>query len=434
MLYVLDKQIEFKKMLKILIKNSKIQKSIASLTILAIIAPIVFFSVPPQKAEAQWFVTDLPLLGIGLKEIAQDIWKQAKMLVARRIINSITQRTVNWINSGFHGNPFYLENSKSFFKDIAKHEITTFVNVYGYDRIKFPFGRDVALSTIDAYRNQLQNNSAYTLSKVTNDPIFLDRYQNDFNFGGWDAFFINTQYPQNNYIGFNLEVDDDLARKLAGTVQTKAEQVQDTLQKGQGFLAPQTCKGNPAYNNGKNEFVRPQFDEYKFAREYPIPPPPDTATSEELIAYSKAYDVAHDKAKAEWATTNECPGGLTTTTPGSVIGDQIKINLQSKVRQGELAAALGNAFAAVFDALVNKLLNEGLNKLSSAIPESTSTTENFNYTSGIREFADKQEPNPTCELACQAEGGDGGSGGSASCRQTCGGGEVTLPSYDSILT
>ncbi len=82
---------------------------------------------------------------------------------------------------------------------------------FGYDPNRFPFGADFALNTINSYKSQLATNAQYTLSKAISDPVLLNNYRTNFNVGGWNGFLINTQYPQNNYIGFQLIATQELA-------------------------------------------------------------------------------------------------------------------------------------------------------------------------------------------------------------------------------
>jgi hypothetical protein len=71
------------------------------------------------------------------------------------------------------------------------------------------------------------------------------------------------------------------------------------------------------------------------------------------------------------AATPECVR-WETVTPGTVIADQLKINLGSSVRQLELADSLNQSLSAVFEALMNQLVNQGLSSLSSV--KNTSNT------------------------------------------------------------
>ena len=181
-------------MQKILSKNKTLQKFISCLVIISILSPAIFISFQPKKAEAQWVVIDPAHIAVSVKAVLTEIWKQAMMALARKLLARFTQNTVNWINSGFHGNPLYLENPKSFFKDIVKYEVRNIVDTFGYDSLRFPFGRSFALNTIDAYKRQLTDNASYTLSKVITDPVLLASYRNDFNVGWGERLFIKIQY------------------------------------------------------------------------------------------------------------------------------------------------------------------------------------------------------------------------------------------------
>ena len=232
------------------------KKIISILAIILIIVPAILFSRP--KKAAAFPVVDIPHTAISafnliksgitasanvveknlaLKNFAKEVGKQLYQATARRLLAEMTTSTVNWINTGFHGQPLFLENPESFFRDIAKSEIKDFVDIIGYNNIYFPFGRQTALQTIDAYKRQFESNAQYSLSKVINDPGLLMGYRTDFNVGGWNGFIVNTQYPQNNSLGFQIMMNDELGRRLAGTTQNVAEKTQTALQQGLGFLS-----------------------------------------------------------------------------------------------------------------------------------------------------------------------------------------------------
>ncbi len=403
-------------MLKNLTKNINAQKIISSLIVFSIITSNVILLFVPKSTEAQFgfsIVSDPPVeastaatatstaatavstgataastglsAGLNTKEaIWRTIVKELLMRAGRILINKITQSTVNWINSGFHGNPFFIENPESFFKDIVKFEVKNLVDVYAYNKIKFPFGKQFALNTISSYQRQAEDNAAYTLSNIINDPVFLENYRNDFNVGGWNGFLINTQYPQNNYIGSQMIMSEQLARKLEGTVQNKAQQVQDTLQKSGGFLAPKLCLDTKAdgktptgYNNGKNEFLQPTFDSADWEKKNPVSAcgtwssSNSEQTNKDIAACVEGWNHRFEDAKAKFQEEKGCKN-LAVTTPGGVVGNQIKTALESKFHQAELSAAMGNSIAAVFDALLNVLMEKagkGLKGLLNRPPE-----------------------------------------------------------------
>jgi len=380
--------------------KDKTIKSISAFLIISMILPAVFFSVP-QKTQAQLTVTDPGHTAVSAKNSvgnwlskafnaitskstalsaaldaknwAASILRQVLMHVAKAILAKMTLATINWINSDFHGSPLFIQNPESFFRDIAKSEIRNIVDMIGYDSLRFPFGSQTALNVINSYKRQLDENAAYTLSKVINDPDLLVRYRNDFNYGGWNGFLINTQYPQNNYIGFQSTILSELASRLQGTAQAPAEKVKSLLQQGMGFLSPQTCPTNAKYNNGINEFRRPSF---KYTAPYPQPEEyGDDASFQSAI---QTYHNNRDAAEEEWALENTCPGGLQVTTPGSVAASRIMTAINSDFRQSELAAALGNSLSAIFDALINHFLDKGLTALSD-IASPQPSNDNWSY-------------------------------------------------------
>src|SRR3989344_6002756 len=372
-------------------RNPKIQKFISALMIIAILVPSVLFS-RPKKVEAiptvdanVGFWTSLTSVftgtssvatvtstGLSIKEWAGKILGEILKNLAKRLLKEMTTSTINWINTCFYGAPLFLENPQTFFKDIGKYEIKTFIDQIGYDNVRFPFGKSFALNVIDSYNMQLQENAQYSLSKVTNDPILLESYRTDFNVGGWNGFLMNTQYPQNNYLGSQMMFTDELARRLAGTSANNAQKIQTTLQQGMGFLSPQTCPSNPLYNTLTNQFQRPSF------KPKPFDPPPyndsvdslgnpiiqDPALKAEYDLYVSNWEQTDKIDRENWDKTNTCPDGLVNTTPGSVVGNSIMTAMDSNYKQKELAAAMGNSISAILDTLLTKFLGSGLNALA----------------------------------------------------------------------
>ena len=138
-----------------MIVKNKTKKIISSLLIVLILLPSVLLSFP-KKGYAIWGAGDVsedPVvagtsaasavadegiladeaaqLGLKLKDVAIAVGKELLKAVAKRLLAEMTKATVNWIHSGFHGTPLFLENPQSFFNDVAKSELKTIVNTYG---------------------------------------------------------------------------------------------------------------------------------------------------------------------------------------------------------------------------------------------------------------------------------------------------------------
>jgi len=390
-------------------KNSaknKTVKFISALLIVSIMTPVFLFSIPKQAKALLPTPAGVPVNDFmvqtwtgtinttTLKQWAQTVLEQMLKTVAKQILAKMTQATVNWINSDFHGSPLFLENPDSFFRDITKSELKSVVDTFGYDSLLYPFGKQFALNAISSYKRQLSDNAGYTLSKVMNSQQQMN-FRNNFNYGGWNGFLINTQYPQNNYLGFQMIATETLASKLQGTVQAPAQKYQSLLQQGMGFLSPQICPEdiNPNYNNGTNEFVKPSF-------QYDKPLDCGDFGTEAYTQCVSSWRENRNKEKLAWEKANTClrpdgTSGLVNTTPGSVAANQVMTALESPFLTTALDGAIGNSLAIIFDTLLAHFLDKGLNKLSSTInPEPIA--DNWSY--GGNTLDDRNTPIDTLNI------------------------------------
>ena len=386
--------------------KDKTKKIISALLIILVLVPTVLFS-RPKKAEA--FIPDflnaaLKIIGnvfegasayanqagiaLKFKEVAKEALKEVAKRFARKLLQQITQNTINWINTGFHGNPLFIENPKSFFKDIAKLEVKNLIKIFGYDSRRFPFGKDFSLNIIASYKRTLENNAQYSLSKVINDPSLLASYRNNFNVGGWNGFLINTQYPQNNYIGFQMLATEELARRIANPVDNKIKKTQELLQQGMGFLSPQTCPSNPDYPIAINPNDPPSFKQTPWDPPKPVfiedPEQPgsqieDPASIGKREQYEQNYITTNTVNMENFDKKYDCPKGLVNTTPGGVVANQINQAMGSKFRETELAGAIGGSISAILDALLNHFIDKGLNALLTKRNPPPDNPDNWDY-------------------------------------------------------
>jgi hypothetical protein len=306
---------------------------------------------------------------------------QILIAMGHMVLQKLTQSTVNWINSGFHGSPLFVQNPTAFFADIGKTEIIQLVNMTGYNTNNYPFGKNWDMNIINRYKNASQNDMVYSLNQVMNDH---PNYLNNFNSGGWSAFFVNTQYPQNNTVGYDILATQELAQKLGGTVQNTAQKAQTILAQGAGFLSPTMCPSNipnaKAYNSSmSNEFQPKSFDSASYIANHPQPVTPceaqGTCTASEDAADTAAqadWTAKYAAAQNDYNATSSCrnPDGssaLVATTPGAVVANQIMTKLDSGGRLGEFDAALGNSISAILNALMNHFMQSGLSSLSGAV-------------------------------------------------------------------
>lgn len=370
-------------------KNPKLQKIISSVLLISMFLPAVVLLSTPKEADAQFtdFVnavwngltasattvtsgTDAANLGISVGKLGRELFQQVLAVIAKRAIAEMTKSTVNWINTGFHGKPLFLENPQSFFKDITKSNVKDYIDLIGYDQLKYPYGKQFALDAIQAYKSQFATNAASSLSKVTNDPDLINKITYDFNVGGWDSFSLVTQYPENTYIGSMMQTNQQLLGKIKDSITTPTARIKTGLDQGLGFLSPQVCKSNENWDKDKLD------KGFQFNEKEPIKQGVnDLDYSSKVFQYNFRRDRANEKFTAQYG----CPEGPVNTTPGSVVSSKITKALNMPEDQAGISRAVGDGLSAVFDSLFNKLLGDGLNTLTSKINNAPLPEDTWNY-------------------------------------------------------
>ena len=93
-----------------------------------------------------------------------DCLDKVERAAAQVVLRSVTKDTVNWINSGFHGQPLYVQDTTAFLNNIRKRSLSDLTNAIGLDPNKFPFGKTVAQQLINSTNNYFEQADAYTLN------------------------------------------------------------------------------------------------------------------------------------------------------------------------------------------------------------------------------------------------------------------------------
>jgi hypothetical protein len=245
----------------------------------------------PSLSHAQYIDISTAAKDYGLDSIAH--------IVAQQAIQKLTAQTVNWINSGFKGNPAYITDPGQFFLDIADQEASRFLSNSNMNALCAPFRAEVRLALTKSYlAERSPQNFSCTLTKVKEN---FEQFTEDFSQGGWDSWFEVTQNSQNNPYGAYLEAKNSLSTVI-GTRQAKYV---DQLSWGQGFLSYEVCDGTKAHNN---------------------------VTGEDECSHTK------------------------TVTPGSVINDQLKQHLGTGVSSLVQADEINEIVSALFGQLINKVM------------------------------------------------------------------------------
>ncbi len=236
------------------------KKLIAKALIISLVSPMLFLSLP-QKSYAYAGIADVVIDPVNLvqntigavanvKSILLDfVLKGIAWRIGNLMLQKLTAQTVNWINSGFKGNPAYVSDPGQFFLNIGDNEVNRILSGTQFNSLCSPFKAQVRLQLVKNYLNETDNSANYTctLSKVAQN---YEGFMQDFSQGGWEGWFEVTQTPQNNPYGAYLVTKDALSKST--NVQVGKYKTQ--LTQGNGFLSYEKCDsgGAPIYDSEHN--------------------------------------------------------------------------------------------------------------------------------------------------------------------------------------
>ncbi len=274
--------------------------------------------------------------------------------LAKVALKSLTESTLNWINSGFAGEPTYVKDPKSFFGSIADEELGSFTAGIAFDP-DVPFGRRIAQKIIGTISGQLEINAQASRNDLLNDnPNYIDlSYEQKFKviqddltaLGGWDNYLKVQDISWANPADAEIRAINNAGGKVNAALQYQnpVKQVEEDLAQSGGFLSLKKCVSPVDYQSPESD------TSFTFAQ----------ATAQ---AQNDPGD-SDTAAAQDWLRVHTCKQWA-TQTPGQAISQQLNINLGTSVRQLELADSLNESLAAVFDALVKQLFNKGVASLS----------------------------------------------------------------------
>jgi hypothetical protein len=298
-------------------------------------------------------------------------------LITTKVIDKMTLATVNWINTGFNGLPLYLEDGVQFFGDIAKNEIYGVTGWFACNGAicdeNYPFGKQIMQSILTNLQTGIQASMRFNLNQVLAHGDYT-QFKEDFSVGGWAGYTAFLE-PQNNPFGNYLLINQDLGHKVQGSSANKIQTFQNQLSLSGGFLNQRVCQqtaSGSAYL-GPDQGGENQADFYLDPNQYYLIPQGQSMTPDILASLptlvQDEIDLQSDSL-AQAAAYNNLVNSSTcikwqTLTPGSVIADQLKTNLNLQTTKLINADSLGENIGLIFDALLNQLVQGGLNALNS---------------------------------------------------------------------
>lgn len=250
----------------------------------------------------------------------------AAYAVAKTALQKLSDKTLNWVKTGFNGNPFYVRDINSYLDSIKDEKLNNFVN--NYVQSSDPIFGNALRSVI---KQQATGYSDGFLSKVMNTPegLAYQDFQNDFTQGGWEAL-LNMD---NNPIGAYFDATDT----LSNIVNTAQQNVRDELEQGNGFLSMKKCV------------------EYAGTT-------PNAASGTHADGTSGDDDTAIHGSGDSTGPVTSTPRCIRyeTVTPGSIISEQVANITNSTADQLLNADSINEVLGSFFDQLMNRLFSDGL--------------------------------------------------------------------------
>ena len=330
------------------------------------------------------------------------------------ILRQLTISTVNWINHGLNGNPFYSTNTASALKSVRDTAIKSLANTLGFDSKNYPFGKAIAQSIANQVGSSYEQQAVYSLNAVIANKypgMTSADFQRNFGIGGWDAFLSQTAL-NNNPFGFSMQAQNVAATRIADTSYSPAQDLKDQLARSGGFFDQKVC-ADPNYNpkadiqgtgaaedaasdkaDAADAAVAAAENDYAAAQ---IADGTDPATlkavQNRLIQAQQAQaqaDTDLQKASAAVQTVNaqsQCKNWV-VQTPGSTIGQQLTKALGATNDTLINGQNLSTDITAIFNALMNQLINKGLSSLSTTNTNAANFTNNSNGTTANNSSVD----------------------------------------------
>lgn len=294
--------------------------------------------------------------------------------IALEAMDKITFATLEWINSGFEGKPFFVENPEQFFSDLATDELLGFSAIFTGDENLYPFGETIVRTVFLSFQQSFQQNMVNSLNNVLAHGT-REEWSGDFSVGGWAGYTAYVE-PNNNIFGSYIESSRNLGNKLNGTRVSKAINVQAELQQGLGFLSQRSCaetEGGGSYIP-ENSIQHIKVGVSHITQINQIPTNVYT-----YITACEADDVFDEDGDGEADSDGLCEGfdediiavaedfrgrsictRWKTNTPGNQIAEQVTRAVGASQEQNLLVDELNESLGLLLDALLNQFITQGL--------------------------------------------------------------------------
>ena len=233
--------------------NQKFTKIISLFLVLTFLVPSLLF-IKPKKTEAifaDWIggssgiisaTYDAVSIGYDAivsaaswamknKEFVLDTiaWNIAKMAIQQMV-----NETVNWINSGFEGNPAFVTDFGGMMTEVADGVIGDYIYGTQLDFLCSPFSLDLKLSLYNSFYGGGDAPKCTLSEAIENAGGALQSLEDDFRWGTWLEM---TNEPSNNPIGSYLIIKSNILAEINAA----EDETEIKASWGKGFISWEEC-------------------------------------------------------------------------------------------------------------------------------------------------------------------------------------------------
>jgi len=168
-------------------------------------------------------------------------WDAIAYCLANAVIAYVADSTIAWIQSGFKGNPAFVDDPTALFQDLADYEMNNFISTLEDGLLCESFSSDVTSAIINDYTSDYETDSKCALGTLEEGVIDMVNTGASFTY---EKFFAVSQNPNNNAAGAYLKSSGEYKTR----VYERQESMKTELAQNNGILSWR-AKSGP--NEGK---------------------------------------------------------------------------------------------------------------------------------------------------------------------------------------
>lgn len=287
-------------------------KSFLKKTITLFVLCTLTFNIAAPAVDAQIGPVPVSDAEIRSKEVGLTVfgvtlkgitYDSVMIAISKKLLERMSDDIVQWINNGFNDGPAFATDPAKYFLTIADTIAGDFIQDIGAGALCSPFKSQIEGALRISYNSSRVTRDQYAGScSLSGIAGNIDEFFNgDFAQGGWEGWITMTQNQDSNPYGAMITAQSTLAARIASATGIADKE----LSWSKGFLSSQDCKGEG---------------------------------SERVCV---------------------------TTTPGSVIENQLQKILGSEISQLELADEFDEIVSALVGQLVGVVFNSGKGLIAS---------------------------------------------------------------------